>query len=86
MHAEVVRCNLKAATGTGAGLFKDQGDVLALVQTVGDARLFLGLEVGRKIEQIADLLRREIEQFQKVSSLKIHENSPLLLQSLLCRK
>ena len=30
MHTQIMRCHLKRATGSGAGLFKDQGNILAL--------------------------------------------------------
>ena len=68
MHTQIGRRHLKGATGAGAGLLKQQGNALALVVAVGDPRLLLGLVFGRQIEQIADLLGGEIQQFQKMST------------------
>ena len=68
-HAEVVGSHFKAAAGPGAGLFEDEGDVLALAVPVRDAGLFLGLQVRGEVDEIADLFRCEVQQFQKVSTL-----------------
>ena len=65
-HAQVMARHLEGAAGTGAGLFKDQGDVLALAQGVGDTGLLLGLQVSRQLQQVADLLGGEVQQLQEI--------------------
>ena len=65
-HAQIVPRHLKGAAGTGAGLFKDQGDVLALIQGVGNTGLFLGLQLRRQLQQIGDLLGGEVQQLEKI--------------------
>jgi len=47
--------HFKAAAGAGGGLFKDQGNVLAVELVVGDAGLLFGLEVCGQVEQLFDL-------------------------------
>jgi hypothetical protein len=75
MHAQISGGHLKGATGTGRGLFKDEGDALALAETVGDARLLLGLQIGGQVEQIRDLFGSEIKKLQKMVVLqRIHGN------------
>ena len=67
-HAQVVGRDLKAAAGAGAGLFKDQRNVLAAQRVVGDVRLLLLLELRRQIDQSADLLGRQVQQLQEAFS------------------
>ena len=55
LHAQVVGGHFKAAAGAGGGLFKDQGNVLAVELVVGDAGLLFGLEVCGQVEQLFDL-------------------------------
>ena len=55
LHAQVVGGHFKAAAGAGGGLFKDQGNVLAVEPVVGDAGLLFGLEVCGQVEQLFDL-------------------------------
>ena len=71
-HAQVVGGHLKAAPRAGAGLFKDQRDVLADKIRVGDAGLLLRLQRRRQIQQPLDLLRAVVQQRQEASSLQIH--------------
>ena len=61
VHTQVGRRYLKGATGAGAGLFKKQGNALALVIPMGDARLLFGLIVGRQVEQIFNFLGGKIQ-------------------------
>ena len=65
-HAQIMPRHLEGAAGTGAGLFKDQGDVLALTQGVGDAGLLLGLQLRRQLQQVGDLLRGKVQQLEKI--------------------
>ena len=71
-HAQIVGGHLEAAAGARAGLFKDQRDVFAAQRVVGHARLFACLQLRRKIQQRADLLRRIIDELQKAPSLECH--------------
>ena len=67
-HAQIVGRDLEAAAGAGAGLFKDQRNVLAAQRVVGDVRLLLLLELRRQIDQRADLLGRQVQQLQEALS------------------
>ena len=62
-HAHVVGSDLKRAAGAGGGLFKDQGNVLALPVVNADIGLLFGLETLRQIQQIQDFLRCKVQQF-----------------------
>ena len=42
--------NLKGTTGTGAGFFKNQGDILAFAQSVGNAGFLLGFQICRQVD------------------------------------
>ena len=70
VHPQVRRRHLKAAAGAGAGLFKNQGDVLALKQPVGDTGLLLRLQFGGQSQQLRNLCRGEIQQGQKISAFQ----------------
>ena len=61
-HAQIMRRNLERAARPRAGLFKNKRGLLALAQAVGDAGLFLCLELGGKRQKVRDLLRRKIKQ------------------------
>ena len=65
MHAEVCCGHFKGAAGPGARLFKDQRDIFALAQAVGDAGLFLGLEILGKVEKTCDFIGSQIQQLEK---------------------
>ena len=71
-HAQIMARHLKGAAGAGAGLLKDQGDVLSLVQPVGNPCLFLRLELGGKVQQTADFIRCIVKQGKKISSVQVH--------------
>ena len=76
-HAQIVARHLKGTAGTGAGLFKNQGDVLALTQRVGNTGLFLGLQISRQLQKIGDLLRGKVQQLQKILIFQTdHTNAP----------
>ena len=68
-HAEIPRGDLKTAAGARTGLFKDQRNVLPLAQPMRLARLFLRLQRGGKRKQTGDLLRRKIQELQKILTL-----------------
>ncbi len=76
VYPEIRRRHFKAAAGAGAGLLEDQRDILAPVQLVGDAGLFLRLQLRRQRQQPADLLRREIQQLEKAFAFQIHCPAP----------
>ena len=60
-HTEVVCRNLKGATRSCAGLFKNQRNAFALMDAVGNTVLFLLLEHGRKVKKIVNLLRLKVK-------------------------
>ena len=47
-HAQIMPRHLKGAAGTGGILFKQQRDVLPLVDAVGNARFFLRFQLRRQ--------------------------------------
>ena len=47
-HAQVMPGHLKGTAGTGGILFKQQRDVLPLVDAVGNARFFLRFQLRRQ--------------------------------------
>ena len=65
-HTQVLGGHLKGAAGAGGGLFKDEGHVLALQVPVGDARLFLGLQVGGGVQEPLDLRGGEVQELEKM--------------------
>ena len=65
-HAQVLGGHLKGAAGPGGGFLKDQGHVFPLQIPVGYARLFLGLQVRRRVQEPLDFRRSEVQQLQKV--------------------
>ena len=54
--------HLKSAAGAGAGLFKQQHNMLALECVPTHARPALGLQVVAQVQHIADFLRGKIHQ------------------------
>ena len=73
-HAQIVARHLKGAAGPGGVLLKEEDDVLALAEGMGDAGLLLGLQLRRQVQETADLLRREVQEFQKILALEIHSH------------
>ena len=73
-HAEVHGADLERAAGAGGRLLEQQNDVLALEIAVRHTGVFHGLEAGRKIEQIADLLGTEIQQGEEAFPRKVHRH------------
>ena len=71
-HAEVIRSDLEAAPRAGGRLFKDQRDVLAAQRVVRNAGLLLRLQLGRQVDQRADLSGRKVQQFEETASLEVH--------------
>ena len=61
VHAQIVRRNFEGAAGPGGGFFKNQGDILALKIAVGLARLFLCLEICRRVDELLDLSGGEVQ-------------------------
>ena len=72
MHAKVVCRNLKGASGSGAGLLKDQRDILSRMILMRDPRLLLLLQLLGAIEETKNLLRCKVLQCQKISAFQIH--------------
>ena len=74
VHPQVVGGHLKGAAGAGGGFFEDQGDVLATKIIVADALFFLRLQLGGQVQQGLNLVRGEVQQFQKVSAFQVHHS------------
>ena len=77
-HAQIMGGDLKGAAGAGGGLFKNQRHIFATQYIVRDARLLFGFQLGGQVQQPANLLRRIVQQRQKITSLQIHNNKPPL--------
>ena len=75
-------CHFKSTSGTGTGLLKDQGNVLAVEFIMRDAGLFLGLEVRGQIKQLLDLRRGVIQKLEKAAILEAHCIFPSLYTNL----
>ena len=60
-HAQVMARDLEGAAGPGGGLLKNQGDILALENLMGDTRLFLGLELGGYVQEVLDFGGGEVQ-------------------------
>ena len=70
--------HLKGAAGAGGRLLKQQNDVLALQVLVQLAGLFLGLQLGREVNEVANLIRGEVQKLQEVASAQIDSHGPFL--------
>lgn len=62
IHAEIMRCDLEAASCARAGLLEDESDVFALAELMRHAGFLLRFQLCGKIEKFRDFLGREIEQ------------------------
>ena len=71
-HAQIVRGDLKRAARARAGLFENERGLLPFAQAMGDAGLFLCLEIGGQRQKGRDLLRSEIKQLEKALSFDVH--------------
>ena len=78
-HAKVVGGYLKGAAGAGGGLFKNQRHIFAAQRVMGDARFLFCFQFGGQRQQCADLLRRIVQQGQKIPAFQIHNRFPLML-------
>ena len=76
-HPQVAGRHLKGAARAGGGLFKDQRHVFAPQHVVGGARLLFRFQRRRQVQQVADLLRRVVQQRQKIAPFQIHTRCPL---------
>ena len=67
VRALVVGGDLERAARARRGLLEDQADLLA-PQALGlEAALLRGLEAGRQVEQVEDLLAAEVEELEEVA-------------------
>ncbi len=55
----------EGAAGAGRGFLEDQGDVLALETRLFGAGVFGALQVAGQVEEILDLFRGEVEEFEE---------------------
>ena len=82
MHTQVMGGDLKGATGTGRGLFENQGNVLTLKGVMGNTGLLLCLQLCGKVNESGDLFGGEVQKCEKMLSGQIH--SILLFDPGLC--
>jgi len=57
--------------------FKEQGNVSPVELAFPDAGLLFGLELRRQLQQLADLIRGEIEKFEERPSFEINRHKRL---------
>ena len=70
VRALVVRGHLERAARARRGLLEDQADLL-LAEVLLLSPVLLGrLEVGRQVEQVAELVGREVELLEEVAALE----------------
>ena len=67
MHTEIGGGHLECTTGAGGGFFEDQGDGFTLAEPMGDAGLFLGLQISTRCELLVML---KLQQYH----LSIHDH------------
>jgi hypothetical protein len=67
MGSLVVRGHLKRAARTGTGLFKNEGNVLAFEALDLGSGLLGFFELCGQVQEILDLLRGKIQQFEKMA-------------------
>ena len=70
--------NFECAAGAGGGLLEKKNDVLAFEQVALDAGALLGLQIGGKVEEVADLIGGEVLEGEQAAAFKIdgHGKSP----------
>ena len=74
VHSQIIGGNLKRATGTGAGLFKDQGNVFPGTAGMRNACFLFGLKVSSKIQERRDLIGSKIKKLQEAITFeRIHK-------------
>ena len=66
MHSEIGGGHLECTTGAGGGFFEDQGDGFTLAEPMGDAGLFLGLQISGEVKKVLDFRRGEVQQLEKM--------------------
>ena len=77
-HAEVHAAHLERAARAGGGLLEQQDDVLAFEVAMGGTRQFQVLELLGQLDEVADLVRREIQQLQEVASAQARGHDSFL--------
>ena len=65
-HAQIVAGHFKGASGARARLLKDQSDIFPPERVHRLAGFFLRFQLGSQIDEIGDLFRCKIFDFQKV--------------------
>ena len=80
MGALVLGGDLEGAAGAGGGLLEDEGDVLAGHGGLLAAGIFGALEVAGQVEQVIELLRREVEDLQEIAVSEVVSHNYLILK------
>ena len=71
--------HLEGAAGAGGGLLKEQDNVLALQGRIADAGSPLALEIVAQVQQIPDLLGRQVHEGEEGFSFQINCHVSLLI-------
>ena len=70
VHSKIRCRHLKGTAGAGGGLFKNQGNMLALADLMRNPRLFLGLQFRCKIYKTLNFLIGKVQQLQEISAFQ----------------
>jgi hypothetical protein len=72
LRALVKRAHFKGAAGAGGGFFKDQGDVFPDQRLLFASGFFGGLQFDGKVDQVLDLRRGVVQQFEEVAVFQVN--------------
>ena len=71
LRALVERAHFEGAAGAGGGFFKDQGDVFPDQGLLLAPGFFGGLELDGEVDQVLDLRRGVVQQFEEVAVFQV---------------
>jgi hypothetical protein len=71
LRALVERAHFEGAAGAGGGFFKDQGDVFPDQGLLFASGFFGGLQLDGEVDQVLDLRRGVVQQFQEVAVFQV---------------
>ena len=80
LRALVERTHFEGAAGAGGGFFKDQGDVFPDQGLFFASGFFGGLQLDGEIDQVLDLRRGVVQQFQEVVVFQVNGHGEILFK------
>jgi hypothetical protein len=79
MGTLVIGSHFKSTPGPGRGFLKYKGDILAFQLLLLGMGVFGFFQVGRQIQQVPDLIRCKIKQFQETPVFEIRRHRSTVL-------